>query len=411
MTPERKDAGTQASSEINDGLIVHELLAFTTHRINSMPYDMILKLLHDFYTDEVVEEAKSVLRHAAFKHTDPPRSLTLKRKGKDRKTHNIQDILNALLELDVHSYPCFVAKDLNNLPPLSMNCFDISTLLRSIEDLNIKVSVLQSSYESLTKTSNAIAGQLCNVGESNASLTLTSQETEDCQQESPPNDASQQSIATSDELQADSSADQTQQPDAETSDNLPRRASSSPLNDASRQSIATSGELQADPSADPTPQPDAETSNSRATASQSSVPDNALFTEVVRRPAVNRHHSAARGNIRQYPNTQHRNQLHIIQGKGNDSSLRAARRDLKTTQRPRRCVGVFVSRLARSSRPKEVAAHVKRETGLSIRCEELQTKHDSYRSFCLRAPQKDITTLLNPFLWPNGSIVRKFFDN
>ena len=38
-------------SEANT-LIVNELLTFVSDKINTMPYDMLIKLLTDFYSDE-----------------------------------------------------------------------------------------------------------------------------------------------------------------------------------------------------------------------------------------------------------------------------------------------------------------------------------------------------------------------
>ena len=110
MAAEMKDVGTQAVMENNGDFVVNEFLAFTTNRINSMPYDMIFKLLTDFYAEETVEEAKDILRREAYRSTDPPRSMSIKRKGKDRLTKTIQDILNARQEMDSSSQPCFEAR-------------------------------------------------------------------------------------------------------------------------------------------------------------------------------------------------------------------------------------------------------------------------------------------------------------
>ena len=42
-------------------LIVNELLTFVSDKINTMPYDMLVKLLTDFYSDEDITTAKSRL--------------------------------------------------------------------------------------------------------------------------------------------------------------------------------------------------------------------------------------------------------------------------------------------------------------------------------------------------------------
>ena len=60
----------------------------------------------------------------------------------------------------------------------------------------------------------------------------------------------------------------------------------------------------------------------------------------------------------------------------------------------RKQVGVFITRLAKSTNPKGLATHIKRETGLSVSCEPLRTKFDTYSSFCVRLPPHDGRLLL-----------------
>ena len=49
------------------------------------------------------------------------------------------------------SFSSYVAKDLSRLPPLTMNCFDITSLVKDIESLKIHTSILQQSYETVVK--------------------------------------------------------------------------------------------------------------------------------------------------------------------------------------------------------------------------------------------------------------------
>ena len=95
-------------------LIVNELLTFVSDKINTMPYDMLVKLLTDFYSDEDITTAKSILYDTAFCSRDTPRLI--KRKGKDKNINNIQDIVNIFLEMPPSSLPSYVAKDLSHLP-------------------------------------------------------------------------------------------------------------------------------------------------------------------------------------------------------------------------------------------------------------------------------------------------------
>ena len=55
------------------------------------------------------------------------------------------------LELPPHVTPSYVAKDLSNLPPLNMNCFDVSALVKDIEASKLHVAVLHESHRVLLK--------------------------------------------------------------------------------------------------------------------------------------------------------------------------------------------------------------------------------------------------------------------
>ena len=122
-----------------DKIVVNKLLTFVCDKVNSLPYDMIVKLIVDFYSDDDVATDKNILFQAAFFNRDAPRLF--KRQGKDKKLNNIQDILNIFLEVPPQSAPCYVTKELSSLPPLSMNCFDVSSLVKDTESLKLPTYV------------------------------------------------------------------------------------------------------------------------------------------------------------------------------------------------------------------------------------------------------------------------------
>ena len=134
-------------------MITDELLAFASSRMNVVPFDVLVKLMSDSYTDEVVEASKQVLFETAFsnRNAEPPHQYSHKRRGQDKKSKNIQDIISVFLELPPHVTPSYVANDLSNLPPLNMNCFDVSALVKDIEALKLHVAVLHESNRVLLK--------------------------------------------------------------------------------------------------------------------------------------------------------------------------------------------------------------------------------------------------------------------
>ena len=52
-----------------------------------------------------------------------------------------------MLEIPLHLMPRYVAKDLPNLPPLSMNTFDMAHIINYIEMLKTQMSILQNAQE------------------------------------------------------------------------------------------------------------------------------------------------------------------------------------------------------------------------------------------------------------------------
>ena len=100
----------------------------------------------------------------------------------------------------------------------------------------------------------------------------------------------------------------------------------------------------------------------------------------------------------------------LIRGSCKGSKLRSANVSRRPASTPRKQVGVFVTRLARSTKAKELVEHVKQETGLNVTCEQLKTKYDTYKSFCLRLSPRNQHCLLNSRVWPSGVMVRGYFE-
>ena len=59
---------------------------------------------------------------------------------------NLDDVVKRLNELDPESevIPCFVARDLGNLPPITFNSIDVSVLLAKIESMHDEVQLMRA---------------------------------------------------------------------------------------------------------------------------------------------------------------------------------------------------------------------------------------------------------------------------
>lgn len=146
-----KSAGSHTSSLDNDnangGAIVCELLCFICNKIDTLAYDILLKLCVDFYTDEQVAAAKSLLFDTCVV---PEGKRNIQRRGSGKKASNIQDMLDLLLDLDSACCPVFVARDLANLPPLTVDHFDMSKFAKDLESLRTELHLFKSLQEGAT---------------------------------------------------------------------------------------------------------------------------------------------------------------------------------------------------------------------------------------------------------------------
>ena len=74
----------------------------------------------------------------------------MRRKGANKKTMNIQDIIHILLNFEVDDIPCFIARDLSNLPPLTQDHFDLASVMRNVSHMQHELSSLATLKYDMT---------------------------------------------------------------------------------------------------------------------------------------------------------------------------------------------------------------------------------------------------------------------
>ena len=132
---------TRASKAQTSNSSSNELLCFICNKMDVMPADLVIKLVCSFYDEKQIETAKRALFELI-----PHQSLRyITRKGEKKNQTNVQDMLGLLLQTETDRIPAFVAMDLNNLPPVSEDDFDVSKLFREIQALRIDVNNLKDT--------------------------------------------------------------------------------------------------------------------------------------------------------------------------------------------------------------------------------------------------------------------------
>ena len=76
----------------------------------------------------------------------------------------------------------------------------------------------------------------------------------------------------------------------------------------------------------------------------------------------------------------------------------------------RHCIGVFISRLQPHVQTIDINRHVKKMTKLNVHSIKLKPKFDTYSSFLIQSSGHVIQKLLDSDVWPEGTLVRKYFD-
>ena len=122
-------------------MVVNKLHCFVHNKINLLPSETVTQLCSKHYRSEEIEVAKRKIYKIC-----PIDTRVLNRKGPKKNAQNLDDIVKRLNELDpdVDEIPCFVARNLGNLPLITFNSIDVSVLLTKIESLNDEVLLLRA---------------------------------------------------------------------------------------------------------------------------------------------------------------------------------------------------------------------------------------------------------------------------
>ena len=398
LTPPAVASPENTRQEINqDSPIINELLCFVSNKVSSMPYDMLSKLCTDFYKEEDISCARDILFNIT---EDQHQRRRVNHRGNDKKHRNMLDIINVFLELALHSIPTFVCKDISNLPPLSMNNFDMASIIKSVETLQIQVQMLTEnqikSVDSQVKLSTHLAqsrqklptsADLESTSGGSGSSSLPVEETAGA---ASLNSVSEQhkhhSIFSDDNHRSDGDSSNSDYSDPEEDSDLIRLASIQNRNRVQRgQGKTPHGR------------------HERSTRYESDVITG----------------SGPPSSLRVHNNDKisMANKDEVIVGSGSSSHIRAANFDNGSSQREntrhsRTRVGLFLSRVARSMRRHDIDKHVEDAARIKVHSEEISPKYGNskFRSFFIRINARDQHKLFKADMWPKGTLVKGYYE-
>ena len=115
---------------------VNELLCFMINEMNTMPADLIAKLVGDLYDEKEVVGAKECLL-SPYKY----QPASYEEKGGKEEDHEHTGHSSHPPQLrEVEDIPCFIARHLSNLPPITQDHFDIAFVMRNITNMQHELS-------------------------------------------------------------------------------------------------------------------------------------------------------------------------------------------------------------------------------------------------------------------------------
>lgn len=124
-------------------LVVNELLCFVQNKHEVVDSEGLVRVCSAFYTPEEVEIAKSLL----FQSIPKTQTRKVKRKVKDgKRDKDLFDVIEVFKSEEPEVIPCFVALDLNRLPPITFDHIDVTRLLKDLLKLQNDVQLIKDTY-------------------------------------------------------------------------------------------------------------------------------------------------------------------------------------------------------------------------------------------------------------------------
>ena len=366
-------------------LIINELLCYMLAKIDSVPTDALTRLVNENFSDSEVDAAKSLL----CEHVDDAIKAGNKR-GQHKKKHDLDDIVKMLEQCDRSSLPGFVALELSKLPPISIDCIDVSSLMRKQQLQEVEISNFKSMMQEIlsvtAETSKRVEMGLLSSQASSSVAAACSLSGSGVL--SPP------SASSSGESAPDA---------AEPAQGCSSRPSYS---DVLREAVASSEDgswsvanrrkrVKA-----PTPRKTADPSPSTSASAASS----AVSTTSPPTSAVSSSSSSASSTLSYATAGGHKRLTakKVVIGSRTTGPIKAVAAVKRTS--------IFLSRLPPGTGEDAIMRYVKEQTGADdVTALKLQTRYDSYESYRLDITNPSCKNVLDPDLWAQGLVVRRFF--
>ncbi|XP_064596696.1 uncharacterized protein LOC135463368 [Liolophura sinensis] len=344
--------------------IINELLCYLSDKLDVLPIDTLVKLCDDVYSDTEIQNAKDILYKCCGNLVT---NKIRKRSGPNRKVNSLQDICKMLHELEPSDIPCFVARQLSKLPPVSTNHIDVSSLLRELAGVKLQMNDIVSKMDDLNSTQINVQKKLDRL-DSKCASPPTNRKTRfleksitsvgECASSKDDTELSQSTRINECNVVGDSP--------------FANKSKTVPLSDITNNTAPNEASC-VDQSMDKSYAAVLSTEGSHPSRTTLEYAGNDFTTVIRNKPRPNKKHEL-RG-LRTYPP-----------------------------------VEIFITRLEPTTTSNDVIQYVKDNSGVNVECKRLDTKYDTYASFWIRVTGKVSNMLLRSSFWPDEVLVRKFYN-
>ena len=137
----------------NDGQVIveDEILNFLVVKMRTLNHDEIVLLVTSTFTSERIDAAKKAL----FEVCPDTSQRCVAFKGQQKDTNNVKLCMKVLNECG-EDIPRFVSYFLDDLPPVSFNHIDVSTLLGRMQQINKEMCCMKSTLEAQTNVCQSL---------------------------------------------------------------------------------------------------------------------------------------------------------------------------------------------------------------------------------------------------------------
>jgi hypothetical protein len=130
-------------------IVVDELLCYLQNKISVCDELSLVRICSSAFTSDVIKKSKTLLFESV--PTDKKQKL---RKNKGKEERDLGDMINLFKSIEPDLIPIFVARDLEKVPPISMDHIDSSKLLKDVLTLKTELDHIKTVYATQESVNN-----------------------------------------------------------------------------------------------------------------------------------------------------------------------------------------------------------------------------------------------------------------